>query len=171
MPPATFMDLMNRVFKNYLDAFVILFINDILVYSKSEDEHMGHLRVMLQIIMEHQLFSKYNKCEFWLRLVAFLGHIISSKGVKFDPRKTKVVKNWPTPLDPTNIKSFLGLVGYYRRFVEGFASISSHLTISTQKKVKFEWSEACERSFRDLKDRNTSSPVFTLSEGTKGFVV
>ena len=111
--PATFMDLMNRVFRNSQDAFVIVFIDDILVYSKNESDHMGHLRVVLQILKEHQLFAKYIKCEFWLRSVAFHGHIISSEGVEVDLRKMEMVKNCTRPLTPNDIRTFLGLAGYY----------------------------------------------------------
>ena len=95
------MDLMNRVFQNYLDSFVIIFIDDIFLYSKDEGDHIGHLIVVLQTLKEHQLYSKYSKCEFWLRSVIFLGHTVSTEGVEVDPRKTEVVKNWPRPLTPT----------------------------------------------------------------------
>ena len=122
------MDLMNSVFQSYLDLFVIVFIDDILVYSKNEDDHMAHLRIVLQTLKEHQLYAKYSKYEFWLRSVTFLGNIISSEGVEVDPRKTKAMKNWPRPLTTTNIWSFLGLAGYYQRFLDGFASIASPLT-------------------------------------------
>ena len=145
---AAFMDLMNRVLRNYLDTFVIVFIDDFLIYSKSEDDHMNHLRIVLQVLKDHQLYSKFSKCEFWLRSVAFLGHIFSSVGIEVDPKKMEAVKSWPRPLSPTDILSFLGLVGYYRRFVEGFSSIASPLTALTQKKSKFEWTEACEKSFQ-----------------------
>ena len=97
------MDLVNRVFENYLDAFVLVFIDDILVYSKNEGDHMDHLRVVLQVLKDHQLFTKYSKCKFLLRLVVFLGHVITSKGVEVKPKKTEAIKNWPRPLAPTNI--------------------------------------------------------------------
>ena len=169
--PAAFMDLMNRVFRQYLDMFVIVFIDDILIYSRSENEHIDHLRIVLQILKDQQLFVKFSKCEFWLRFVAFLGHIVSSKGIEVDPKKTDAVKSWPRPLSPIDIGSFLGLACYHRRFVEGFSSIASPLTALTQNKAKFVWSEACEKSFQELKDRLTSAPVLTLPEGTNGFVV
>ncbi|KAH0655603.1 hypothetical protein KY285_030485 [Solanum tuberosum] len=159
--PAAFMDLMNRVFRQYLGMFMIVFIDDILIYSRSENEHTDHLRIVLQVLKDHQLFAKFSKCEFWLRSVAFLGHIVSSKGIEVDLKKTDSVKSWPRPLPPTDIRRFLCLVGYYRRFVEAL----------TQKKAKFVWSEACEKSFQELKDRLTSTPVLTLLEGTDGFVV
>src|SRR5687767_907514 len=169
--PAVFMDLMNRVFKPYIDMFVLVFIDDILIYSKGEEEHMGHLRLVLQKLREKQLFAKFSKCEFWLKEVAFLGHVVSGEGIKVDPKKTDAVKNWPRPLSPSDIKSFLGLAGYYRRFVEGFSSIASPMTKLTQKKVKFAWTDACEKSFQVLKDRLTSAPILTLPDGVEGFVV
>ena len=135
--PTTFMDLMNRVFRDYLDSFVIVFIDDILIYSKNENEHESHLRLALKVLKEHQLYTKFSKCEFRLSSVAFLVHIISGDGLDVDPKKMNAVRNWPRPLTPTDIRSFLGLAGYNRRFVDGFLSISAPLLSLTQKKVKF----------------------------------
>ncbi|WMV46356.1 hypothetical protein MTR67_039741, partial [Solanum verrucosum] len=123
---------------------------------------------MLQILKDQQLFAKFSKCEFWLSSVAFLGHIVSSKAIEVDPKKTDAFKCWPRPLSPSDIRSFLGLAGYYKRFVEGFSSIASPLTELTQKKAKFVWSEACQKSFQELKDRLTSAHVLTLPEGIDG---
>ena len=142
---------MNRLFRNYLDSFVIVYIDDILIYSKNEGNHMNHLRVVFQVLKEHQLFAKYSKCEFWLRSVTFHGHIISCDGVEIDPSKMEAVKNWPRPLTTINIRSFLGLVGYYRRFMDVFASIESPLTKLTEKRKKFGWSGACEKSLQSLR--------------------
>jgi len=169
--PAAFMDLMNRVFKPFLDTFIIVFIDDILVYSKSKEEHAEHLRIALQTLKENELYAKFSKCEFWLDSVAFLGHVVSSEGIKVDPQKTEAVKNWPRPTTPTEIRSFLGLAGYYRRFVEGFSSLAAPLTKLTQKAVKFQWSDACEQSFQELKKRLTTAPVLTLPTGSGGFTV
>ncbi|KAH0784113.1 hypothetical protein KY290_003711 [Solanum tuberosum] len=169
--PAAFMDLMNRVFKPYLDMFVIVFIDDILIYSRNEEDHANHLRTVLQTLKDKELYAKFSKCEFWLKSMAFLGHIVSDDGIKVDTQKIEVVQNWPRPTSPTEIRSFLGLAGYYRRFVEGFSSIASPLAKLTQKAVKFQWSEACEKSFQELKKRLIIAPVLTLPEGTKGFVV
>ena len=144
---AAFMDLMNRVFQNYLDSFVILFIDNILEYLKNEEDHMGHLRVVLQTLKEHNLYAKYIMREFRLRSVTFLWHIISSERVEVDPRKMEAVKIWPRPLTPTDIRIFLGLPGYFWSFVNGFASIAYPLTTLTQNK-KFEWSEVCNKSFQ-----------------------
>ncbi|KAH0777836.1 hypothetical protein KY290_009247 [Solanum tuberosum] len=168
---AAFMDLMNRVFRQYLDMFVIVFINDILIKSRSDNEHVDHLRIVLHVLKDHQLFAKFSKCEFWLRFVAFLGHIVSSKGIEVDPKKRDMVKSCPRSLSPKDIRSFLGLAGYYRKFVEGFSSIASPLTALTQKKAKFVWLEACEKIFQELKDRLTFALVLTLPEVTDGFVV
>ena len=126
----------------------MVFIDDILVYSRSKEDHEGHLRIVLQVLRDEKLFAKFSKCEFWLREVAFLGHVVSGEGIKVDPKKTDAVKNWPRPLSSSDIRSFLGLAGYYRRFVEGFASISSPLSKLTQKMAKYQWSEACEKIFK-----------------------
>ncbi|WMV50989.1 hypothetical protein MTR67_044374 [Solanum verrucosum] len=169
--PAAFMELISKAFRQYLDMFVIVFVDDILAYSRSEDDHTDHLKIEFQVLKDQQLFAKFRKYEFWLRSVAFLGHIVSDKGIEVDPKKTNAVKSWPRPLSPSDIRSFFGLVGYYRRCVEGFYSIASPLMTLTQKNVKFIWSEACEKSFQELKDRLTSASVLTLPEGTNGFVV
>ena len=169
--PAVFMDLMNRVFKPFLDMFVIVFIDDILVYSRSEEEHADHLRTVLRVLQHQKLYAKFSKCEFWLTSVAFLGHIIGADGIRVDTQKIEAVKTWPTPTTPTEVRSFLGLAGYYRRFIEKFASISAPLTRLTQKAAKFQWTDACERSFQLLKDKLTTAPVLTLPEGPDGYVI
>ncbi|KAH0644675.1 hypothetical protein KY284_032559 [Solanum tuberosum] len=169
--PMAFIDLMNKVFRQYLDMLVIVFIDGILIYSNNENDHMDHLRIALEIRKDQQLFAKFSKCEFLLRYLAFLGHIVSSKGIEVDPTKTDAVKSCPRPLTTSDIRSFLGLDGYYRRFVEGFSSVASPLTAFTQKKAKFVWSKASEKSFQKLKDRLTCAPLLTLLEGTDGCVV
>ena len=136
--PVSFMDLMKRVFKQYLDFFVIIFIDDILIYSSNKEEHVSHLIIVLQTLKDRHLFAKFSKCEFWLQDVAFLGHIVSSKWIRVDSQKMETVKQWPRPTSATNIKSFLGIVGYYRKFVEEFSYIASPLTRLTQKIVKFQ---------------------------------
>ena len=126
--PAAFMDLMNRVFAQYLDKFIIVFIDDILVYSKTPEEHEEHLRVTLQLLRDSKLYAKFSKCDFWLSEVHFLGHVVSKEGVSVDPAKVEAVSKWAAPTSVTEIRSFLGLAGYYRRFVEGFSKIASPLT-------------------------------------------
>ena len=118
--PAYFMYMMNKVFMEYLDKFVVVFIDDILVFSKTEAEHEEHLRLILQKLREHQLYAKLSKCEFWLKKVSFLGHVISNGGVAVDPKKVSDVLSWNPPQDVSEVQSFLGMAGYYRRFIEGF---------------------------------------------------
>ncbi|KAL5546780.1 hypothetical protein UlMin_006467 [Ulmus minor] len=163
MRMSAFMDLMNRVFKPFLDKFVIVFIDDILVYSRSKEEHEEHLRITLQTLKDHHLFAKFKKCEFWLDKVAFLGHVISKDGVAVDPAKIEAVSNWNQPRTASEVRSFLGLAGYYRRFVEGFSKIATPLTNLTRKDVKFQWNDACERSFQELKRRLVSAPVIAYA--------
>ena len=134
--PTAFMDLMNRVFQPYLDQFVVVFIDDILVYSKAAQEHEHHLRIGLQILREKQLFAKLRKCEFWFKEVPFLGHIVYAEGIRVDPTKIEAVVSWKQPRNVTEVWSFLGLVGYYRQFVKGFYVIVSSLTKVTPKKGK-----------------------------------
>ena len=122
--PAAFMDLMNRVFRPYLDRFVIVFIDDILVYSRSELEHERHLGLVLQTLRQYQLYVKFSKCEFWLSRVGFLGHVVSVDGIYVDPQEVEVVANWEQPTTVIEVRSFLGLAGYYRRFIEGFSKIA-----------------------------------------------
>ena len=119
--PATFMDLMHRVFHPYLDRFVVVFMDDILIYSETEEDHEDHLRVVLQTLRDHQLYAKFNKCEFWLTEVGFLGHVVSASGVSVDPEKVEVVMSWERPKSVFEIPSFLGLTRYYRRFIEDFS--------------------------------------------------
>ena len=121
------MDLMNRVFRPYLDRFVIVFIDDILIYSRSRDEHEEHLRIVLQTLREHELYAKFSKCEFWLQQVVFLGHVVSRDGIMVDPKKVEAVLGWERPKTVTEIRSFLGLAGYYRRFIQDFSCIAAPL--------------------------------------------
>ena len=149
--PAAFMDLMNRVFSPYLDKFVIVFIDDILVYSGSSEEHAEHLRTILQILRERQLYAKFSKCQFWLDKVAFLGHGISAKGISVDPQKIEAIVNWKPPTNVFEVRSFLGLAGYYRKFVDGFSKIATPLTNLLKKDQKFEWLDTYQHSFKELR--------------------
>ena len=150
---------------------MVVFIDDILVYSKSEEEHEFHLNIMLQTLRDKKLYAKLNKCEFFLDRVSFLGHVVSKDGISVDPGKVDVVANWKRHTIVTWIRSFLGLVGYYRCFVEGFSKIALHLTRLTQKGVKFEWYEDCERSFKELKNILVTTPILTIPLGSGRFVV
>ena len=169
--PTVFMNLMNRVFKDFLDSFVIVFIDDILIYSKTEAEHEEHLHQVLETLRANKLYAKFSKCEFWLKKVTFLGHVVSSEGVSVDPAKIEAVTNWPRPSTVSEIRSFLGLAGYYRRFVEDFSRIASPLTQLTRKGIPFVWSPACESSFQELKQKLLSTPVLTVSDGSGSFVI
>ena len=169
--PAAFMNLMNRVFHPYLDRFVIVFIDDILVYSKNEVEHARHLRLVLQTLRANKLYAKFSKCQFWLDHVSFLGHVISAQGVLVDPQKVAAVENWEQPKTVTEVRSFLGLAGYYRRFVKGFSTIALPLTKLTRKEVPFVWSEECEQSFQQLKYFLTHAPVLALPDDSGNFEI
>jgi len=144
--PGVFMEYMNRIFHTYVDRFVVVFIDDILIYSKSEEEHVEHLRVDLQVLNEKKLYAKLAKCEFWLEEVSFLGHIISSSGIVVDPSKVEAVSQWDTPKSVTEVRSFLGFAGYYRRFIEGFSMIALPLTQLTCKGRTFVW-DVCNAHF------------------------
>ncbi|WVZ76144.1 hypothetical protein U9M48_024142 [Paspalum notatum var. saurae] len=147
--PAFFMYMMNSVFMEYLDKFVVIFIDDILIYSKTEEEHEEHLRLVLQKLREHKLYAKFSKCDFWIEEVKFLGHVISNGGIAVDQSKVSEVQK--VPEDVKDIRSFLGLAGYYRRFIEGFSKIAKPLTALLEKNVKFEWTPACREAFEELK--------------------
>jgi hypothetical protein len=148
--PGYFMYLMNKVFMEYLDKFVMVFIDDILVYSRSE-EHGEHLRLVLQKLREHRLYAKLSKCEFCLEQVAFLGHIISKGGITVDPSKIEDVLSWNAPMSVSDIQCFLGLASYYRRLIEGFSKIRKFMTKLLEKDKKFKWMPAYKASFQELK--------------------
>nr|GEY26738.1 putative reverse transcriptase domain-containing protein [Tanacetum cinerariifolium] len=168
---AVFMDLMNRVCKPYLDKSVIVFINDILIYSKDEKEHEEHLKAILEFLKKEELYAKFSKCEFWIPKVQFLGHVIDNQGINVDPAKIESIKDWAYPKSPTEIRQFLGLAGYYRRFIEGFSKIAKPMTKLTQKKVKFEWGDKQEAAFQLLKQKLCSAPILALPEGSEDFIV
>ncbi|KAI3712434.1 hypothetical protein L1987_70990 [Smallanthus sonchifolius] len=166
-----FMDLMNRVCKPYLDKFVIVFIDDILIYSKTKADHEQHLRLVLDLLKKEQLYAKFSKCEFWLKEVQFLGHIVNDKGIHVDPAKIETVKNWNTPKTPTEVRSFLGLAGYYRRFISNFYKIVVPLTALTHKGKTYEWGPKQEEAFQTLKQKLCNAPILTLPDGNDDLVV
>ncbi|KAJ9544144.1 hypothetical protein OSB04_023851 [Centaurea solstitialis] len=169
--PAVFMDLMNRVCRPYLDKFVIVFIDDILIYSRSKEDHEHHLRLILELLKAEQLYAKFSKCEFWIREVHFLGHVVNRDGIHVDPAKIEAIKKWEAPKTPTEIRQFLGLAGYYRRFIANFSKIAQPLTALTQKDKKFIWGEKQEEAFQVLKHKLCNAPILALPEGTDNFVV
>jgi hypothetical protein len=148
--PAYFMYLMNSVFMPELDRFVIMFIDDILVYSENEEDHAEYLRIVLTRLRDHQLYAKFSKCEFWLRTVPFLGHMLSDDGISIDPSKVQEVMDWKAPTTVHEVRSFLGLAGYYRRFIPDFSKIAKPMTSLLQKDHKFIWTEECEAAFYTL---------------------
>ncbi|XP_048635110.1 uncharacterized protein LOC106428537 [Brassica napus] len=160
--PAAFMKLMNDVFREHLDKCVIVFIDDILVYSRSREEHAEHLQIVLGKIREHELFAKLSKCSFWQRKIGFLGHVVSEAGVAVDQEKIIAISEWPTPKSATEIRSFLGLAGYYRKYVKSFAGIAKPMTRLTGKDPDFDWTDECSRSFTELKRQLAHAPVLVL---------
>ncbi|GJX54069.1 putative nucleotidyltransferase, ribonuclease H [Tanacetum coccineum] len=169
--PAVFMDLMNRVCKPYLDKFIIVFIDDILIYSRNKEEHANHLRIILELLRKEKLYAKFSKCDFWIHIVQFLGHLIDSQGLHVDPAKIEAVKNWTSPTTPTEVRQFLGLAGYYRRFIEGFSKIAKPSTKLTQKNKSYIWGKEKELGFQLLKQKLSKAPILALPEGNDNFVV
>ncbi|KAA3478731.1 DNA/RNA polymerases superfamily protein [Gossypium australe] len=155
----------------YLDQFVVVFIDDILIYSRDKAELAEHLKLMLQILRKKQLYTKFSKCEFCLKEISFLRHIISASGIRVDPSKVSAILEWKLPRNVSEVRSFLGLAGYYRRFVKGFSMIATPMTKLLQKDVKFEWSEKCQKSFDQLKTLLTEAPVLIQPESGKEFVI
>jgi hypothetical protein len=168
---AYFMYLMNSVFMPELDRFVVVFIDDILIYSKNLEDHERHLHVVLQRLRDHRLYAKFSKCEFWLDTVKFLGHTISSDGISIDPSKVQEVLDWKPPTSVHQIRSFLGLAGYYRRFIPDFSRIAKLMTELLKKGIKFSWNEKCEEAFHTLRAHLTTTLVLAQPNNSKPFDV
>ena len=162
--PAAFMDLMHRVFQPYLDQFVVVFVDDILLYSQS-------LRIVLQALRDHKLYAKFSKCKFWLTEVKFLGHIVSISDVLVDLEKIETVMSWERPKLVFEIRSFLGLAGYYGRFIEDFSWLAAPMTRLTRKEVKYEWNDPCERAFQELKRRLKTSLILIVPKRGQRYMV
>ncbi|GKC40816.1 putative reverse transcriptase domain-containing protein [Tanacetum coccineum] len=162
--PAVFMDLMNRVCKPYLDKFVIVFIDN-------KEKYAYHLRIIFELLKKEKLYAKFSKCDFWISIVQFLRHVIDSQGIHVDPAKIEAVKNWASPTTPTEIRQFLGLAGYYQRFIKDFSKIAKSLTELTQKNKKYIWGENQESAFQLLKQKLCEAPILALPEGNDDFVV
>jgi hypothetical protein len=168
---SVFMDLMNHVFHKYLDSFVVVFIDVILVYSANHVEHEEHLKTVMKVLREKKLYAKLKKCEFWLEEVAFLGHVISKDGVSVDPRKIEAIVEWERPSNAQEIRSFLGLTFYYRRFIKRFSTLSGPLTAFIRKNAPYVWSDECEASFQEQKQRLVTAPILTLTIELVGYII
>jgi hypothetical protein len=168
--PAYFMYLMNSVFMPELDKFIVVFIDDILIYSKTKD-HANHIRIVLQRLRDHRLYAKFSKCEFWLDSVKFLGHTISSEGISVDPTKVQEVMDWKPPTSVHQIRSFLGLAGYYHRFIPDFSKIAKPMTELLKKEVKYRWNDKCDEAFHTLRKLLTTAPVLAQPDNTQPFDV
>ena len=149
----------------------MVFIDDILVYSKDLEDHDTHLQIVLETLRNEQLYAKLSKCEFWLREVSFLGHIVSEEGIRVDPSKIEVILEWKPPRNVMEVHSFLDLVGYYRRVIKGFSMTTAPMTRLLQKNVRFEWSEKCQASFEKLKAFLTEAPILTHLTYSKEYVI
>jgi RNase H-like domain found in reverse transcriptase/Reverse transcriptase (RNA-dependent DNA polymerase)/Integrase zinc binding domain/Chromo (CHRromatin Organisation MOdifier) domain/Retroviral aspartyl protease len=169
--PATFMTAMNNIFRPYLDQFVVVFLDDILVYSKNDEEHLEHLRKVFDILKQHKFYVKDSKCEFFKNRVEFLGHIISEKGLEVDHRKVEAIQNWPVPQTLHDVRSFHGLANYYRRFIHHFSHIAAPLTELTKKNHSFKWNDRAQVAFEKLKAALSSAPVLLIPDPSKEFRV
>ncbi|GKC36550.1 putative reverse transcriptase domain-containing protein [Tanacetum coccineum] len=162
---------MNRVCKPYLDKFVFVFIDDILIYSKNKKEHEEHLKAILELLKKEELYAKFSKCEFWNPKVQFLSYLIDSQGIHMNPAKIKSIKYWASPKTPTEIRQFLGLDDYFRRFIKGFSKVYKPMTKLMQKKVAFQRGDNQEAAFETLKNKLCSAPILALPQGAENFIV
>src|SRR4051812_16147214 len=169
--PATFSRMMNSIFMEYLDKFVVVYLDDILIYSKNKEEHAEHLRLVLMKLREHRLYAKFSKCEFWLPEVTYLGHVIFAKGIAVNPERVQAVLDWTPPESVKQVRSFLGLASYCRHFVENFSKVAKPLTEILKKDKKFLWTPKCEESFQELKRRLTSAPVLAPPDTKRDFAI
>jgi hypothetical protein len=169
--PTHFTYLMNSVFMPELDKFMVVFIDDILIYSKNEEEHVRHLQIVLTCLREHQLYAKFSKCAFWLEEIQFLGHVLSAKGIAVDPSKVKDILEWKPPTTVHQVRSFLGLAGYYRRFILDFSKLVKPITSLLKNDTKFNWSSKCNEAFEQLKELLTTAPVLAQPDIEKPFDV
>ena len=169
--PATFMHLMQQTFRQYLDDFVIVFLDDVLIYSKTKQDHEQHVRTVLQVLRDKQLYAKLSKCEFFQNEIGFLGHVINQDGIKMEPSKVDAVFKWPQPKNIHEIRSFLGLAGYYRRFVRDFSKIASPLSTLLHKNTPWQWTSAQEQAFNQLKMAVTTAPVLIIPNPTVAYAL
>jgi hypothetical protein len=171
--PSHFTYLMNSVFMPELDKFVVVFIDDILIYSKNEEEHARHLWIVLTRLREHQLYAKFSKCTFWVEEIQFLGHVLSANeiAIAVDPSNVKDILEWKPPTTVHQVRSFLGLAGYYRRFIPDFSKLVKTITSLLKNDSKFNWSSKCNEAFEQLKVLLTTAPVLAQLDIEKPFDV
>ncbi|KAL0386155.1 UNVERIFIED_CONTAM: Retrovirus-related Pol polyprotein from transposon.6 [Sesamum radiatum] len=169
--PTTFCNLMNDVLYEFLDRFVVVYLDDIVVYSKSLIDHVSHLRVVFQKLREYELYAKKEKCKFCCEQITFLGHVISQGKIQIDSRKVKAVIDWGIPSKVTDLRSFLGIANYYRRFIKGYSNIVNPLTDLLKKDQKWEWTVACDDAFKLLKHAISTQPVLQLPQFDRPFEV
>jgi hypothetical protein len=169
--PGVFMSFMNGVFREYLDKFVQVLIGDIFIYSRMTEDHEDHLRLVLQCLREHKLYGKLSKFSFYQSRIHYLGHVIFGEGIVVDPAKVEAIMEWPALTNVTEVHSFMGLVGYYRRFVEGFSNIANPITELQKKNKKFVWTEKCAETFRKLKELLTTVPILKVPDMDVDFLV
>jgi len=158
------MNLMNDIFRPLLDNCVLVYLDDILIFSKSEKEHQEHLLKVLEILRKEKLYAKLSKCEFFKHQVDFLGHVVSDEGIKVDDTKTEVIRNWPVPKNLTEMRSFLGLANFYQRYVKNCAKIAVPLTELEKKNVTFSWNQEQQNAFDQLKNALCSTPILQIPE-------
>lgn len=169
--PATFMGMMNQLLRPYLDQFVVVYLDDILVYSKTLEDHREHLQKVFSVLRQQQLFAKRSKCEFAKERMEFLGHVVTTQGLEMDPKKLQAVKDWAIPTCVKDIQKFLGFVNYYRRFIKGHAEIAGPLTDLLNKDVGWCWGPSQQAAFDKLKEVMTSSPVLAIADSTRSYIL
>lgn len=167
--PSTFMRLMNHVLRNFIGKFVIVYFDDILIYSRSEHEHLEHVRLVLETFRQARLYANLKKCTFCTNEFVFLSYVVSSQGIKVNESKIEAIQQWPTPTSVPKVRSFLGLAGFYRRFVKDFSTIAAPLTAVTKKNDKFHWGGSQKQAFLTLKSKLTHAPVLALPNFNKTF--
>lgn len=169
--PATFQGLMNTIFAHLIRKCVLVFVDDILIYSQTLEDHVSHLREVFQLLQQHELYVKASKCSFAKSHLEYLGHIIGVAGVSTDLGKVKAVQDWPVPKNLRQLRGFLGLVGYYRKFIQGYGLMTNPLTKFLKKDVKYVWSPLAQEAFDSVKQALTQAPVLRLPDFTQQFVV
>lgn len=169
--PSTFMRLMNHVLKEFLGKCVVVYFDDILIYSKSYDDHLVHLRNVLEVLRREKLYANMEKCVLCTNHVVFLGFVVSSQGVQVDQEKVKAIQEWPTPKNVSEVRSFHGLASFYRRFVRDFSTLAAPLNEVIKRHVGFKWGEKQEQAFSILKEKLTHAPILALPNFAKSFEI